>query len=79
MNVNIDEAIIFLLRENLILKSKIDALESAVLVLSNQHKENSSSVVSELLKERQEELFQTYLLNHPFLKDDWDSVVEGFR
>lgn len=77
MNVNIDEAIIFLLRDNLELKAKVNALETVVLSLAKLQNPAFPDAISEQLKERESVLFQTYLLNHPFLKDDFEDFVEG--
>ncbi len=76
MEISYDEALNNLLAKVLVLEAKVSVLESSMLSYVDIVKPGFAKEVSKHLKAGYETRYQKILLNHPWLKDDFDRLID---
>ncbi|MEZ5195072.1 MAG: hypothetical protein R2764_01330 [Bacteroidales bacterium] len=76
MQINIDEFSNRVLHDILRLQARVEVLEGTVLALIELKQPGSSDAFLKTLKEQTEAQFQKLLIDHPYLKDSFDQIVD---
>lgn len=76
MKVKHDDAIIYLLKRCLTLEAKIIVLESAVLSQAEKLNPGCRNAYLKSLETSGNSVREELLLNHPFLQDDFEDLME---
>lgn len=75
MNIDPNEFATYAFKEILTLKSQTMVLEQAVLALLQIVKPEACAKFEESLKVLQKSAYEEILINHPFLKKDFDDLM----
>ena len=78
MIVSQEDAIIYLLRRSLVLDAQVMVLRSAVSSLAEKLNPGCHDDYLKSLKTAEQVACETLLLNHPYLKEDFDDLLKQF-
>jgi hypothetical protein len=77
MKINSDDFATHLLAQVLRLQAEVYVLNATIVSISEQVTPGVSEILREKMQEQTESVYQQLLIDHPFLKNDFDDLLSS--